>query len=148
MPRKISKKRARYLEKRGEYVYKGIDGQWLWSGTKFKEITCIAYDEYTPAMQELYLRGRCGKTDELIEDIKRRFSRTSATFNPLNLKTEDRRRYLEGEFVNLDTLLGRPVVYDDSVKTTPVVFGDYSELEARVIANRKCKHTPAHKPRY
>lgn len=134
MPRKISKKRARYLEKRGEYVYKGIDGQWLWSGTKFKEITCIAYDEYTPAMQELYLRGRCGKTDELIEDIKRRFSRTSATFNPLNLKTEDRRRYLEGEFVNLDTLLGRPVV-----------FGGYSKLGlcTQKTESRRCASSPA-----
>ena len=31
MLRRISKKRARYLEKRGEFVYRGINGYWLWS---------------------------------------------------------------------------------------------------------------------
>ena len=33
MPRTISKKRARFLEKRGEFVYRGIDGKWWWTRT-------------------------------------------------------------------------------------------------------------------
>ena len=48
MPRIISKKRARYLQRRGEFIYKGICGNWLWnkpvkwiSPTEFKYINIV-----------------------------------------------------------------------------------------------------------
>ena len=75
MPRKISKKRARYLEKRGEFVDRSIPGQWWWSGPRLLRGKPITYVNALKVEIEdkrfVVIRGRrAGRAYKTIRDLR------------------------------------------------------------------------------